>query len=786
MRSNKEKNIIISVFVSVFISGSQTCFTNNQVEFTKIKSGSSFYQECKCELGTGETLRWLDTHDQDIPILRPGTKSNVYTEWLDRNTYSVYISSLSKSISGAYKCVTDHNGREYSMVYHVEAYDPPYFVNTKPDQYVVSGKDAVITCEARGDTEPLISWYKEQDGFVEITNDDKYEVTSEGLKIKDVTKDDNGLYKCAASDLETGEGIDQEIHVEVITMPTIIDLTASTNSKVIEGESLTIECVADGVPHPEYSWKKIGYTGENVSWHEIANTIVFDEVQESDRGAYECTAVNNAGNFTKIINIEVLVAPNITELNNVTAVEGSTAQISCKASGRPIPKINMMFLGDESDEQSIVWDIKNASDTEVEFYLSFLRVNRSHAGVYECNATNDVDFDIKEMEFRVLYPPYFTTPVEDVWSWNGKSINLSCEHSSDPPGVITWRYQGNEISAENQMEINKIIADKLHKSPLIIENKTLYGVYECTAKNEFGEAKKMITLREGFVPAAINNVSLANLTSYSVTFTIEPPPIEGPGVIGFTAEYDEVDNYNVTDIHTNRTWSIHRPLKIDKLKPNTSYYVKFAAINEVGTGPWSDVLEFATLEQSTPDEPEWEMNVEEIAVKDKVLKWKNSDLVDFYLIRQCPIKNGFIEEESCEITQLDQTNEFHLDEMNANTTYYIELIAQNTVGNSTTARITVTIPGEEAPYLSSAALIGLSILAVFLCLVMLDLLLLLWRRQGVIANCCVKKKKNNREESLNSRDKKGLLKDKESNGNGHKEYEYNKNTGAITGKHSSV
>lgn len=58
------------------------------------------------------------------------------------------------------------------------------------------------------------------------------------------------------------------------------------------------------------------------------------------------------------------------------------------------------------------------------------------------------------------------------------------------------------------------------------------------------------------------------------------------------------------------------------------------------------------------------------------------------------IKNGFIEEESCEITQLDQTNEFHLDEMNANTTYYIELIAQNTVGNSTTARITVTIPGK--------------------------------------------------------------------------------------------
>lgn len=46
----------------------------------------------------------------------------------------------------------------------------------------------------------------------------------------------------------------------------------------------------------------------------------------------------------------------------------------------------------------------------------------------------------------------------------------------------------------------------MHSDPLIIKDKLLYGVYECTARNEFGEAKKIIHLQEGFVPPAINNV----------------------------------------------------------------------------------------------------------------------------------------------------------------------------------------------------------------------------------------------------------------------------------------
>lgn len=68
-------------------------------------------------------------------------------------------------------------------------------------------------------------------------------------------------------------------------------------------------------------------------------------------------------------------------------------------------------------------------------------------------------------------------------------------------------YQGEDLSQEEQTEINNIMADKMHNNPLLIENVSLYGTYQCIARNEFGEDIKVIVLRQGFVPPPIRNVS---------------------------------------------------------------------------------------------------------------------------------------------------------------------------------------------------------------------------------------------------------------------------------------
>ncbi|XP_041981359.1 fasciclin-2-like isoform X2 [Aricia agestis] len=772
--------------------GTEACFTYNQVENTKVKTGSSFYQECHCDdPGTGINLKWLDSRDKEIVPLGPGTKSNVYSEWMDKSTYSVFIANITKSISGAYKCITVNNGKIYTLTYNVEAYDPPYFVNTESTQYVVSGRDALVTCEARGETEPMIAWHKDREGLIEIANDEKYEVSPKGLHIKDITKHDSGVYKCTASDLETGEGIDRDINVEVISVPIITGVIATPNSKVHYGGSLTIECLASGVPHPEYTWRKINDTAkDNTTWRQVGNKIIFDSVEAADQGTYECTATNSAGNYTMGIPIQVLIPPTITQFDNVTAVEGSTMQIVCKASGQPMPKINLMYVGEEPTDQSIVWNTKNVSETEIEFYLTFLKVNWTHAGTYLCNASNEVDYVTEEMTLTVEFPPFFPETMESAWSWRGRPANLSCEHLSNPPSEVTWRYHANEVPPKDQVDINRLIAAKEHDVWLSLDDANLYGIFECIAKNRIGETRKMINLQEGSVPPIVNNVTTMEITATSAAFSIQAPEIvNGPPIIGYRAEYDELQNYNITDIHTNRTWSIDRSFKVDKLKANTSYLIKFAAINEVGVGGWSDFVEFVTLERkptmSPPDEPVWDVSKEDVA-KYRTLRWKSLDTsepIDYYVLRQCLTYNGSIDDDYC-IEIVESSTEYHITGAGD---IYFELVAHNSLGNSSALYMIITLTGDEEPLLSAGGVIGLSIVVVFVCLVLLDLLLLTWRRQGILANCCFKKKDG--DESLNSRDKKELLKDGESTkrpSNGHKEYEYNKTTGVITGKHSAV
>lgn len=85
-----------------------------------------------------------------------------------------------------------------------------------------------------------------------------------------------------------------------------------------------------------------------------------------------------------------------------------------------------------------------------------------------------------------------------------------------------------------------------------------------------------------------------------VIFNIVTPAFyQGPDIRGYTAEYDKEVNYDVTDIHLNRTWSVDRQsegFRLKKLEANTSYLIKFAAENDVGRGAWSPTFGFRTLE----------------------------------------------------------------------------------------------------------------------------------------------------------------------------------------------
>ncbi|KAJ8720304.1 hypothetical protein PYW07_012347 [Mythimna separata] len=799
----KKNFVFYAVFVILFSRDCSACFQEDQENTKIVTTGSTFYEECCCyEPGyTIKHLQWLDPSNN--VIVGPGTDSKVYTEE-QTDCLSLHIPSASKPQAGTYRCVTKFEEKQYKQVHNFDVYDPVYFFGTKNNQNLVLHNDSRITCQAKGASRPLMRWYKGKDGQNEIFNETgKYEVTQEGLLIKNVNNDDEGTYRCSASILSTGEEVEIDIEAKVMTPPKITQLLASPESVLAAGEPLMIECLAEGWPEPKRDWKKIGDVNpagnKTVSWTQTNDTIRFKNINPEDAGTYECIAFNDAGTANKQINIVVLTRPEIIGFTNKSIVEGTLFPIFCNATGLPKPKVTITYEGRSLDDE-------RATDYEEEISnFSILNVNRYNEGIYICNATNDVDTTTQLMYLSVLHQPYFDNTYELLWAWNGETVNISCAHDSNPPANFTWSYTSDNFSTIESTALGNIVEDyeiELEHSFPFSSQFAPFGKHECWAKNEYGEANKVYYIRKGFIPSVIENASSTDETATSASFYIEPPiNYEGPKVIGFIAEYDEADNYKITDIHPNRTWAIGVPFKLDKLRPNTTYHIKFAAINRVGTGEWSPKMAFDTMDKSAPEPPIWQVDALELS-SSKVLKWKapenNGEPIDSYFLRYCPMEEEQNEESLCKAHQVKAATELEVPDLQYNTTYYLELIAHNAKGNSTPANMSLTTPGEllNAPssLLSAGAVIGISIVVVILCLVLLDVLLYLWKKQGIIASCCCKSKKR-KPNPLNARDKKGLLKDNGKSGtddtlkrpdNGHKEYEYNKTTGIITGKHSSV
>ncbi|KAJ8719704.1 hypothetical protein PYW08_011879 [Mythimna loreyi] len=799
----KKNYVFYAVLVILFLKDCSACFQKDQENSNIVTTGSTFYEECCCEEPgyTVKNLQWRDPHDR--VIVGPGTDSKVFTEE-QTNCLSLHIPVSTKNLAGQYRCVTKFENKQYKEVYNLDVYDPVYFYETRNNQNLVLNNNSQITCKAKGASTPLMRWYKGKDGQTEIFNDTaKYEITHEGLLIKNVNSEDEGTYKCSASVLSTGEEVEIYIEAKVMTPPLITQMVASPEAKLASGETLMIQCLAEGWPEPKREFKKVGDSNpagnKTVNWIQSNDTIRFKNIKPEDAGTYECTAFNDAGISKKQLNIVVLTRPEIIGFSNKSAVEGAMLPIICNATGLPPPKVTITYEGRSLDEERY-------TDYEEEIInFSTLHVNRSSEGIYICNATNIVDTTTELMYLAVLHQPYFDNTYELVWAWNGETVNISCEQESNPPANFSWNYIKDDYATVKSQALVNIIPDyetELEHSFTFSNEFAPFGKHECWAKNEYGEANKVYYIRKGFTPSIVENASSIDETATSASFHIEPPTnYDGPNVIGFIAEYDQADNYDITNIHPNRTWATGIPFKLDKLRPNTTYYIKFAAINRVGTGEWSGLMSFNTMDKSAPEPPIWQVDALELS-SSKVLKWKapenNGEPIDFYVLRYCPMDEE-LDESLCKEHKLKETTELEVPDLQYNTTYYLELIAHNARGNSAPANMSLTVPGEilSAPssLLSAGAVIGISIVVVLVCLVLLDVLLYLWKKQGIIASCCCKKSKKRKPNPLNARDKKGLLKDNGKSGtddtlkrpdNGHKEYEYNKTTGIITGKHSSV
>ena len=127
-----------------------------------------------------------------------------------------------------------------------------------------------------------IAWTKD-DLSLQVGVEDRIDFGYDGsLTIFNVQKRHEGRYKCKVKTLRDDASAEVPLKV-IVNAPVITKHTA--DQKVFSGTSLSLECVATGIPVPETSW----------TFNKTATSVIGDDYHiksaiSSDSGFYTCTS----------------------------------------------------------------------------------------------------------------------------------------------------------------------------------------------------------------------------------------------------------------------------------------------------------------------------------------------------------------------------------------------------------------------------------------------------------------------------------------------------------------
>ncbi|XP_025019182.1 hemicentin-1 [Python bivittatus] len=406
--------------------------------------------------------------------------------------------------TGRYTCEATNIAGKMEKNYNVNVWVPPsiYSSDMVTQLTVIEGNLISMMCESSGIPPPTLGWRKNGSPLLADPTG-RVRILSGGrqLQISIAEKSDAASYTCIASNVA---GITKkEYKLLVYIRPTILDNgNAQSDVTVTQGNDISLECQADGIPQPAVTWMKDGQPLANGRGAEILNEgrgLRLKSAQVSDTGRYVCVAVNVAGVTDRKYDLNVHVPPrivgNLVQPENVSVVEKSPVTLICESSGIPHPSVTWLKYG------QLVSLSNSARILSGGRMLRLMQVKVEDAGHYICVVTNVAGEDRKSFELSVLVPPGIVgeNKLEDVKVKEGHSIMLTCEVTGNPVPGITWLKDGQTLleddghqlmSSGRFLQITKAeVADT--------------GRYTCVASNTAGDKSKSFSVNVLVSPSIV-------------------------------------------------------------------------------------------------------------------------------------------------------------------------------------------------------------------------------------------------------------------------------------------
>ncbi|KAM8934230.1 neural cell adhesion molecule L1 [Pelodytes ibericus] len=358
---------------------------------------------------------------------------------------------------------------------------------------VEEGESVILPCNPpHSAVSPRVIWMNST--LLHITQDDRVSMGMNGnLYFSNVkVQDDHPDYICHAQFIGARTIVQKESIVLNVTptnsvkmrKPEMMTPTGSSSEYLaLKGDSLQLECIAQGLPTPEIEWTALTGSMPRDRFHfdEFKKSLRIENVQDEDDGQYQCTAQNSQGKVQHIYKVAVEAAPYwIKKPENSIYGPGENAVLHCDIAGTPKPTVTWKINGEPLGESDL-----SPNQKMKEGSLILLNLQLEDSAVVQCEARNKHGYILANAYVYVVeLPPKILTTDELVYSVvENTDVSMDCRSFAAPVPHTTWQSElTSDLLADDRFSL------QTNGSLSISEvDKEDAGIYTCEVTNVKGK-----------------------------------------------------------------------------------------------------------------------------------------------------------------------------------------------------------------------------------------------------------------------------------------------------------
>ncbi|KAM6942921.1 immunoglobulin superfamily DCC subclass member 4 [Xenentodon cancila] len=554
----------------------------------------------ECNLGASDTpfnVTWFKD-GQLLPL-----EGNDYLQYLANRSLLLLPNSTDsqppQDVEGSYSCVSASAlGALTSRTVNVLLASLSRFHQVPSPQTVPTGGAARFECQIEGVPTPVITWEKDKAALHDETR--LISLPNGVLQILAVTKEDEGLYRCAAIN-SARKDISDEAKLTVTAgsnnaLNPVVIVAPPQNVTVMLGHPAVMECMAQGRPKPLVSWSR--QDGKPISTDVVvlATNLVIRDTRRHHAGVYVCRANKPKTREFVIAAAELHVHASPVILRppeTVSLSRGNTARFLCNSSGEPSPVLHWLKNGTPIKSFRRV-------KTQSPGVLLINQLALEDAGYYQCIADNGLGTACATAKLTVIVRegvpsaprnlsavPFSSTTAQLTWE--------KPEYNSDQVigyAVFCERAAGSAI-VDDQFVINNDTTEYLVKELLPHTVYTFHVVaYSPTGASTPSQRVTVEMLED--VPSAPPQLSIASMSPTDIRLMWHPLSSQHSrgAVTRYRIDYSRLDQDSVfsVEVRGNET-----QFTLRELQPNQVYRLRIAAGTGVGFGVPSEWAQHKTL-----------------------------------------------------------------------------------------------------------------------------------------------------------------------------------------------